>query len=84
MPSIPRAPHNNSTYLKEFHKNGEVEIFTTDQDVIERAKLASKCPQSIATFVYFDGEEDEMVTGRVTSILENRPRVRFSVRPDSQ
>ena len=84
MPSIPRAPNRNHTYLKEFHKSGEVELFSSDKDVIERAIMASKCPKSTATFVYFDGEEDDRVTGQVISIWQGETRFRFSVMPDGE
>jgi hypothetical protein len=82
MSSSHRARNLNSTHLKAFHKNGEVELITTDKDVIERATMASRSPESLATFVYFDGEEDEMVTGRVIAILGNWPRFCFSVFPE--
>ena len=82
MSSIPRAPDRNHTHLKEFRKDGQVELISTDRDVIERAIMASKCPNSTATFIYFDGEEEERVTGRVTSIRKDEPRFRFSVIPE--
>jgi hypothetical protein len=75
----PRQPRH-STSLSEHLKNGEIEIITDDAHVEKRAHEA-RLNDDIGGFVYWNGEEYEKVTGRVTSIRRGKNNVRFSVMP---
>jgi hypothetical protein len=73
----------HSTRLTEHLKNGEIEIVTDDAQVEKRAQEA-RLNDDIGGFVYWNGNEYEKVTGRVTSIRRGKNNVRFSVMPGEE
>lgn len=69
--------------LSQFLRTGEVEIVTVDPDVVRQA-AAARLNQTIETFVYWNGEEEDTVIGRVTSIRPEEHPVRFSVMAEEE
>jgi hypothetical protein len=72
--------HNShSTRLEKVTEAGEVHLASDDRRVIETAGLAQ---DKSATFIYWDGEDREQVTGTVISSYRDGQGLHFSVRPE--
>jgi hypothetical protein len=69
----------HSTRLEKITEAGEVYLASADTRVIETADLAH---DKSATFIYWDGEDQEQVTGTVISSYRDGDELHFSVRPE--
>jgi hypothetical protein len=67
------------TRLEKITEGGEVYLASADTRVIETAGLAH---ERSATFIYWDGDEQEQVTGTVISSYRDGEELHFSVRPE--
>ena len=70
---------NHTTRLEKITEAGEVYLASADTRVIETAGLAQ---DKSATFIYWDGDEQEQVTGTVISSYRDGSELHFSVRPE--
>jgi hypothetical protein len=69
----------NLTRLEAITENGELLLETDDPGVRHKAESAGDESKS---FVYQANETEEIVNGRVISVLQRGPVFRFTVLPD--
>jgi hypothetical protein len=69
----------HATKLEKITAAGEVYLASDDARVIETAGLAQ---DRSATFIYWDGDAREQVTGTVISSYRDASGLHFSVRPE--
>lgn len=73
-------PEPGKTTLRERLGDGEVELVSTDPATVTRAGNA-RLNRTLATFVFWNGEEEEEISGKVVSCRDEKP-FRFMVRAE--
>lgn len=68
--SNPRAPESHLTRLQAVTANGELLLVTEDRAVQDKALGAGDILKS---FAYWAGDTEEIITGRVTSVIPTEP-----------
>lgn len=76
----PSLRSDHGTSLLKRLKHGQVELVTTHMVATGRAQEAHQAG-TVATFAFWNGEEDEAIQGRVTAIVPGPP-FRFTVRAE--
>ena len=68
------------TWLEELAENGEVRLITQDPETAARAYRART--GMVETFVYWNGDEQNTVVGRVKEERQEGKLLRFTVLPE--